>query len=153
MSYSNLTNHRSWAVGYRVSKGSWLTVSPYAIQNDPRVWGPDAHVFRPERWLTQDPVAAKNNKRGFFAFGHGPRVCPGSRFAIIEMKLALIRVFQAFTLELLPNQVSAPATAILYAQGREEVFWPQIAHVNSKTPACRLRELVGGYSTSLQPFV
>ena len=88
-----------------MAKGSWVAISPYAIHNDPRVWGLDVDKFLPERWLAKDPEAIKKAKRGFFAFGHGPRVCPGSRFAIIEIKLALIRMFQNFTLELSPNQV------------------------------------------------
>ena len=83
----------------------WVAVSPYAIHNDSRVWGPDVDHFLPERWLTQDPAAQKKAKKGFFAFGHGPRVCPGSRFALLEMKLTLIRIFQNFTLELGPDQV------------------------------------------------
>lgn len=84
----------------------WVAVSPYAIHNDPRVWGPDVDQFLPERWLTQDPAALKQAKKGFFAFGHGPRVCPGSRFALLEMKLTLIRILQNFTLELGPDQVT-----------------------------------------------
>ena len=93
------------AAGSTVQKGMWVAVSPYAIHNDSRVWGSDVEQFLPERWLTEDPAALKKAKKGFFAFGHGPRVCPGSRFALLEMKLTLIRIFQNFTLELGPKQV------------------------------------------------
>ena len=88
-----------------MKKDSWFTVPVYGIQRDPEFWGPDANAFSPERWLIEDPEAIKAMKRSFFAYGAGPRSCPASRFAKFEMKLALIRIFQAFTLELLPDQV------------------------------------------------
>jgi len=95
------------AAGYKVPKGSWFFISAYTIHNDPAVWGDDVATFLPERWLTDDPAAAKKAKNSFFGFGDGPRVCPGSRFALLEAKTALVRVFQKFTLELQPGQVRA----------------------------------------------
>jgi len=92
--------------GYEVPKGSAIYISVYALHHDPRVWGDDVATFLPERWLTEDPVAAKKAKSSFFAFGDGPRVCPGSRFALTEAKIALVRIYQKFTLELKSGQVS-----------------------------------------------
>jgi len=94
--------------GHPVRKGTAFYISLYALHNDPRVWGDGVATFLPERWLTDDPAAAKKAKSSFFGFGDGPRVCPGSRFALTEAKLALVRVFQKFTLELQPDQVSIP---------------------------------------------
>lgn len=91
--------------GHTLRQGEWVIISPYAIQNDPRVWGATAAQFLPERWLTDNPAERKKNRKGFFTFGHGPRVCPGSRFAVNEIKLALIRILQNFTIELEPGQV------------------------------------------------
>jgi len=90
--------------GYSVPKGSWFSISVYALHNDARIWGDSVATFLPERWLTDDPAASKKAKNSFFGFGDGPRVCPGSRFALTEAKLALVRVFQKFTLELQPGQ-------------------------------------------------
>jgi cytochrome P450 len=92
--------------GYKVPKGTWFNVSVYALHNDPRVWGGDVATFLPERWLTEDPVAAKKAKSSFFGFGDGPRVCPGNRFALTEAKMALVRIYQNFSLELRSGQVS-----------------------------------------------
>jgi len=101
--------------GHNVPKGSWFFISAYALHNDPRVWGEDVATFLPERWLTEDPVAAKKAKSSFFGFGDGPRVCPGNRFALTEAKMALVRVLEKFTVELGPGQVSTviPLVVIL----------------------------------------
>ena len=67
----------------------------------------------PERWLPGDPAAAKQAKVCFMGFGEGARACPGSRFALTEAKVALLRIYSAFTLQLAPYQVPAPDTRSL----------------------------------------
>jgi cytochrome P450 len=86
-----------------VPKGSWFNISAYALHNDPRVWGGDVATFLPERWMAEEPAAAKKAKNSFFGFGDGPRVCPGSKFALTEAKVALVRIYQKFILELKPG--------------------------------------------------
>ena len=93
-------------------KGSTIFISAYTIHNDPEVFD-NASEFQPERWLTTDPVAAKKAKNGFFGFGDGPRVCPGSRFAQLEAKTVLVRTFQKYRLELQPGTVSTFSFLIL----------------------------------------
>ena len=68
----------------------------------------------PERWLTGDPAAAKQAKVCFMGFGEGARACPGSRFALTEAKVALLRIYSAFTLQLAPYQVTMPDTRSLF---------------------------------------
>jgi len=119
------------APGYSVPKGSWFSISVYALHNDARIWGDSVATFLPERWLTDDPAASKKAKNSFFGFGDGPRVCPGSRFALTEAKLALVRVFQKFTLELQPGQVSALTNLLVHRSPP-----PPNPHVHTYPPAC-----------------
>jgi cytochrome P450 len=53
-------------------------------------------TFEPDRWLGPD---AANVRRADFAFGDGPRICPGRSLAFLEMRLALSMLARNFDLE------------------------------------------------------
>lgn len=55
------------------------------------VWGPDAGIWRPERWDNYKPAVWD-----FIPFNHGPRVCLGRVFGQQQVHYALVRVFQEF---------------------------------------------------------
>ena len=55
-----------------VMKGQRLLYCVYAMQRRPDIWGPDAAVFRPERWATMRPPLF-----AFLPFNGGPRICLG----------------------------------------------------------------------------
>ena len=59
----------------------------------------------PERWLTCSAEQLAQMKNNFLAFGAGPRACPGQRFALLELRISLVRIFQEFTIHLAPIQV------------------------------------------------
>jgi cytochrome P450 len=60
---------------------------PYmAMHRDPRLWGPDAATFNPERFLKDGHSLSKL----LFSFGYGPRACPGFRGEWQMMKVFLI---------------------------------------------------------------
>jgi cytochrome P450 len=71
------------------------------IHTSTKIWGPDAKVFRSERWLDREYVA--NLPPGAFRpFERGPRDCIGQSLAYIEAKTALCLmarqfIFQKFT--------------------------------------------------------
>jgi cytochrome P450 len=67
---------------------SFMVVSPWIIQRHRHLWqNPD--VFDPGRWLAADASPATANRTAFIPFGQGPRVCPGKRFADVEMQAIL----------------------------------------------------------------
>lgn len=78
----------------------------YAIHRDPKWWGDDAELFRPERWLKADK--SEQRRKAFMPFGDGPRSCPGATFALQEAKLAIFRLLQQFNIELDTPEVSWP---------------------------------------------
>lgn len=62
------------------------------------LWGPDALVFDPDRFL--DDRLRKYllpNPFIFLPFNAGPRICLGQQFAYNEVSLFLIRLLQAFS--------------------------------------------------------
>ncbi|OQU94407.1 hypothetical protein CLAIMM_00766 [Cladophialophora immunda] len=84
-------------LGQPIPAHTLLTLAPWATNNSPELWGPDAHEFKPERWI--DPETGKPNQTGgastnyaFMTFLHGPRNCIGQQFARAELR-ALVAAF------------------------------------------------------------
>ncbi|EIW86397.1 cytochrome P450 [Coniophora puteana RWD-64-598 SS2] len=77
-----------------VPKGTILEMPVNVIHKDPAIWGDDADVFRPERWL-QDK-SRKLTVRDLLAFSSGPRACLGRSFALAEMKALALTLLQNF---------------------------------------------------------
>jgi cytochrome P450 len=78
--------------GLRVYPSQWL------IHRNPAIWGPDAHSFKPERWLDTEYMA-KLPAGAFRAFEHGPRNCIGQDLAMVEGKVVLAMIARGFAFE------------------------------------------------------
>ncbi|CAN8099010.1 unnamed protein product [Discula destructiva] len=81
--------------GIPVAKGTSITLGMSATNKDPAMWGPDAMVFNPDRWLPKhegDAAAAKGgatSNYAFMSFLHGPRGCIAQAFARAELACLL----------------------------------------------------------------
>lgn len=53
-----------------IPKGTILSIPVNVVQKDPHVWGPDADVFRPDRWLRREKSCIAG-RRELFAFSEG----------------------------------------------------------------------------------
>ncbi|KAF9974960.1 Protein kinase alk2 [Actinomortierella ambigua] len=85
-----------WPDGTTIKKGEFFGWAPWAMGRTKEVWGEDAEVYKPERWLTGDrPSPSK-----FPAFHVGPRTCLGQQFATIEAIALMSMLFQRFEFEL-----------------------------------------------------
>ncbi len=73
--------------GYGVPAGGTVLMSQWVVHRDPRWYGKDADVFRPERWL--DGLQRRLPKYAYFPFGGGPRICIGNHFAMMEAVLVM----------------------------------------------------------------
>jgi cytochrome P450 len=78
-------------------------MSQWVSHRDPRYFGPDPEVFRPERWL--DGLAKRIPKYAYYPFGGGPRVCIGNTFALMEAAILLATVGQRYRFTLDPGAV------------------------------------------------
>ncbi|WP_316525470.1 cytochrome P450 [Kitasatospora brasiliensis] len=80
--------------GYRLPAGVSVLPSVVAVQSDPRLWGPDAEEFRPERWLEGNPP-----QNAWIPFGGGARRCLGAMFAQVEVETVVAAVLRTVVLE------------------------------------------------------
>jgi cytochrome P450 len=69
----------------------------HATQRDPKYWGPDAHLFQPERFLPENSDKLVPN--AFRPFEKGPRNCIGQEIANLELKVALALTVREFDIE------------------------------------------------------
>lgn len=85
-----------------------LYISPLAIHHDPKIWGEDVLLFKPDRFEGGIAKATNNTLAAFLPFGFGPRTCVGLNFALVEAKIALAMILQRFKFKLSTNYVHSP---------------------------------------------
>ncbi|KAL0483246.1 hypothetical protein AKO1_011532 [Acrasis kona] len=83
--------------GYKIPKGTVVTVGVYTSQTCEKYYGPTAREFRPERWLEQN--GKDIHRFAHVPFGAGARVCLGNNFSLVEQKLFLVKLLTKFMLK------------------------------------------------------
>ena len=69
--------------GMHAPAGAEIGANPYVIQRDKKMFGEDADVFRPERWL-EDEARALHMEKHILTWGYGTRICLGKNIALME---------------------------------------------------------------------
>ncbi|KAG0749659.1 hypothetical protein G6F16_003497 [Rhizopus arrhizus] len=93
-----------WPDGTSVKKGDYVFWCPWAQGRSTKVWGTDAHEFKPERWVTDKGELRRESQGQWPAFHAGPRVCLGQNLATLEALIAMIFIIKKYKLRLMPNQ-------------------------------------------------
>ena len=79
--------------GMEIPAGTVIGYSAFGLSRNKEVWGDDADVFRPERWLegTREEMRAKEAAVDL-VFGHGRWLCLGKNVAFVELNKVLFEV-------------------------------------------------------------
>lgn len=83
-------------VGYRIPAGTRVLFSIWTTHRDPDVY-PDPTVFRPERWLGDEP--SLRPRHAYLPFGGGRRACIGQGFAMLNAQILGAMLAQRYTFE------------------------------------------------------
>ncbi|KAJ7281442.1 cytochrome P450 [Mycena rebaudengoi] len=77
--------------GYRIPAGSVVVGNTWAIFRDEAAY-PDAHLFKPERFLLNGKLNPEIRDPEAFAFGYGRRICPGRHMAIDSVWITIVSI-------------------------------------------------------------
>ena len=112
--------------GMGIPAGTDIVCDPWIVQRDPGIYGDDADMFRPERWLESEEKSKLYQKYAV-TFGYGTRSCLGKDLAAMELHKAPLAFFRAFEIDIEnedePGQLFLKATITWY-----EDFWMRIRH-------------------------
>ncbi|KAI8628017.1 cytochrome P450 [Xylariaceae sp. FL1651] len=104
--------------GTRIPAGTQIDICPRATNRDKSLWGDDAKVFNPDRYLSQpkqayiDPLddnspamnsskaAGTRSNYAMLTFLHGPRSCIGQSFSRAELAIVLASLVGRFEFRL-----------------------------------------------------
>ncbi|KAL2813217.1 cytochrome P450 [Aspergillus cavernicola] len=67
-------------------EGTIIGMNPYICNRHPDVFGEDADVWRPERWIVADAGERRKMEGALLTFGAGRRICMGKSVALLEIK-------------------------------------------------------------------
>ncbi|PHH88719.1 hypothetical protein CDD83_7179 [Cordyceps sp. RAO-2017] len=91
--------------GHFVPGGTRVGHNLGPLVRDKAVFGPDAALFRPERWLAGDAEARLRMRRQLdLVWGHGRWTCPGRDIALMELNKVLVELFRNFDFQLVYPQ-------------------------------------------------
>ncbi|KAJ7169166.1 cytochrome P450 monooxygenase pc-1 [Mycena crocata] len=77
-----------------IPAGVGIVYSVMLMHRRTDLWGPDANLFNPERFMDN---RRKRHPFQFLPFNAGPRICLGQQFAYNEMSFVIIRLLQNFS--------------------------------------------------------
>ncbi|KAI4129722.1 MAG: hypothetical protein LQ338_002106 [Usnochroma carphineum] len=81
-----------------VPDGTEISASPFVLHRDKQLFGDDAELFNPERWLG-DVERVRLMQKYFFAFGYGSRKCIGRHLAMFEAQKFCMQLFRDFDVQ------------------------------------------------------
>ncbi|KAI4347740.1 hypothetical protein L6164_008523 [Bauhinia variegata] len=101
----------------QIPEGMNIQIPIHVLQQDPHLWGPDAHKFKPERFANGILGACKDPE-AYIPFGVGARVCVGQQLARTELKVILSLILMKFHFSLSSSYQHSPIFGLVIEPGR-----------------------------------
>ncbi|CAG4977379.1 unnamed protein product [Colias eurytheme] len=85
----SVTQETTLPSGVILPENAGVIVFIWGANRDPKVWGPDADCFDPDRYL-------KGTTPKIMSFSSGPRNCVGYQYAMMSIKISLIAILRHY---------------------------------------------------------
>lgn len=107
--------------GNIVKKGSMFSINIYGLHRRKDLWGDDAELFNPDRFL---PENFESKQQYFIPFSVGRRNCIGYRYAYTSFKLMMVKLLKnfKFTTNLKLNEIKFNRQIALKLKGKHLVM-------------------------------
>lgn len=86
--------------GYRIPAGTTVDTNPYVVHRNKDIFGEDADVYNPDRWLGEDDEQRRLMQQNLLIWGGRSRICPGQslgQLLIFKMYAVLLTNFDIHT--------------------------------------------------------
>ncbi|XP_063821160.1 cytochrome P450 4C1-like [Ostrinia nubilalis] len=104
-----IDQHVTLPSGRNLIPGIGVYINLWSIHRNPRYWGSDAEVYRPERFLEGQEI----HPTAYMPFSRGPRNCIGFQYATMSIKTALINLVLSFKF-LAPSDSESKSLKVKY---------------------------------------
>ncbi|PBK60601.1 cytochrome P450 [Armillaria solidipes] len=119
-----------------IPKGLQIISSVAAYNRNKDIFGEDADVFNPERWLREsvpNTTASLGVYGSLFTFTGGARSCIGWRFAVLEMQMFLIQLVGSFEFSMAEDKdIRREATLVMTPTTEGEIEKGSLLRLNIK---------------------
>ncbi|PTB55260.1 hypothetical protein M431DRAFT_520506 [Trichoderma harzianum CBS 226.95] len=115
--------------GYFVPGGTEIGQGFHGVGRSKTVWGPDANVFRPERWLVAQGDGLKDMINAVDThFGYGKYSCLGKPIALMELHKAVFELVRRFDFCVMNPETPIKTTASIFLFASD--FWVTLTKRN-----------------------
>ncbi|KAI1500203.1 cytochrome P450 [Biscogniauxia marginata] len=111
--------------GYFVPEGTQIGMNFFGLMRSKEIWGPDADIFRPERWLEVDSNTLKRmNAIVELDFGSGKYQCLGKPIAMMELNKIFVELLRRYDFMIVNPQAPIKARGAIFWSASD--FWLRI---------------------------
>ncbi|KAI1259970.1 cytochrome P450 [Xylariaceae sp. FL1019] len=111
--------------GYYIPEGTQIGMNFFGLMRSKDTWGPDADVFRPERWLEADEEMAKRmNAVVDLDFGFGKYQCLGKPIAMMELNKIYVELLRRYDFTIVNPRTPIVASTAIFWSAKD--FWLRI---------------------------
>jgi cytochrome P450 len=120
--------------GHFIPPGTTVGCNPVALHRNKDIFGPDAEVFNPDRWLSQE-LDTKAMERFNLTWGGGARTCPGRHLGELIVYKVVPALLKEFDIEVgIPPEKDMPIYFMAMLSGVKARFVPRKPPVDDASP-------------------